>query len=176
MLRLRSQFRWAGDRFAFDPSLSIVLTLALLVAGCGGRADHAPTADARVIAPPQPHFRSALAAPSTELEADGIPVQRAPLIERTRIPVDSSEPFSPNYGAPSRPERSADANRRLTIADAPKSHVQSADHGILNTSVNSEYIAFSDTASARARVSVRDLPDDLPPDFRERLIVTNALR
>jgi hypothetical protein len=26
------------------------------------------------------------------------------------------------------------------------------------------------------RVSVRDLPEDLPPDFRERLMVSNSLR
>lgn len=176
MFRLRTCHWWAGDRFAFEPSLSIVLTLALLVAGCGGREGHAPTADARVIAPPQSHLRSALAAPPIELEADGLPTQRAPLIERTRIPVDPSEPFSPDYGAPPRPAKSAHAGEPLTMSDMRRHPGSDADHAILNRSYNSEQNAASRTSVAPTRVSVRDLPVDLPPDFRERLIVMNGLR
>lgn len=177
MFRLRTRGMRAGHRLVFDPSLSIVLSLALLVAGCGGRASHAPTADERVVAPPQSHLRSALAAPAVELEADGMPVQRAPLIERTRMPVDPSEPFSPDYGAPPlRPEKSAHASDPSTMSDMRGHPGADVDHAILNRSSNSEQNTVSRTNVAPNRVSVRDLPDDLPPDFRERLIVMNGLR
>lgn len=151
MLRLRT-WRSAGRRLVFDPSLSLVLSLALIVAGCGGRSGHAPTADARVVAPPQPHFRAALAPPPTEMEADGLPVQRAPLVQRTRVPDDPSEPFSPNYGSTpaSQPAAAPAGTRAAAPAPAVATYVR--------------------------RLSVRDLPDDLPPDFRERLIVANGLR
>lgn len=155
--------QWRSSaRLRFDPSLSLILLLSLFVAGCGGRQGHAPTADARVAAPPQSHFQAALVERPIELEADGLPVQRAPLMRRTRMPDDPSEPFSPNYGNPPVPTdqgRTAAADLRthadvksVSTANGPK-----PEHAIV-------------------RVSINDLPEDLPPDFRERLIVSNALR
>ena len=143
-------WRRAGDRPVFDSSLTIVLSLALLVAGCGGRSGHAPTADARVASPPQPQFRAALVPPAAELEDDGLPVQRAPLVQRTRYPDDPSEPFSPNYGKvpPAVP---------AALPAAPTA-------------------GRAATAATVTKVSLHDLPDDLPPDFRERLIVARGLR
>ncbi|MGD9667946.1 MAG: hypothetical protein AB7U75_02705 [Hyphomicrobiaceae bacterium] len=176
MLRLRSRCWRVGDRFLFDPSLSIVLSLALLVAGCGGREGHAPTADARVVAPPQAHFRSALAAPPADLEADGLPVQRAPLMERTRGPVDPSEPFSRDYGSPSQRAKSADATLGSTVSVRRNFPSNGADHALVNRVGNSEHNVPADAMTVSSRVSVRDLPDDLPPDFRERLIVMGGLR
>jgi len=177
MFCLRFRRWWIGARFVFDPSLSIVFILALLVAGCGGRADHAPTADSRVTAPLQPHFRSALAAPAAEIEGDGLPAQRAPLLERTRVPVDPSEPFSPNYGGPPQSEKSADAAWTPTVTrDRQSSAASGNGYSLVNSAVFSKQIAPSDSDAVRSRISVRDLPDDLPPDFRERLIVMNGLR
>lgn len=186
MLRLRFRHgairhRAIGDRFIFDPSLSIVLALTLLVAGCGGRSDYATTADARVAVPPQAHFRSALAAPSAEMEGDGLPVQRAPLVERTRFRADPSEPFSPNYGAQPPRDKSVDAAPRLPSTQ-PRLSVPAKDddHAHLNRSQSASQPASQSVASEPAATippfSVSDLPDDLPPDFRERLIVMNQLR
>jgi len=177
MFRLRSSRRLAGGRFVFDPSLSIVLTLALLLAGCGGRGSHAPTADARVATPPQSQFRSALAVPASELEADGLPMQRPPLIERTRIPVDPSEPFSPDYGSSPVSGKSAKvdwlspvSSQTLAIGAIESEHAVVMGDGVR------EYSARAAVGPVPSYVSIRDLPDDLPPDFRERLIVMNELR
>lgn len=48
-----------------------------------------------------------------ELEADGLPSQMPPPVNRRREPDDPSEPFSPNYG------RSPVAPQRTTIAPDP---------------------------------------------------------
>lgn len=161
MLVLRSRHRRAGGSLRFDPSLTLILLLSMLVAGCGERKGYAPTADARVAAPPQAQFRATLADRQVELEADGLPVQRAPLLRRTRMPDDPSEPFSPNYGGPPpmANERSArdDAAARAQVR-------QAAAHAAIRSE------------QPVVQVSVRDLPEDLPPDFRERLIVSSVLR
>mgnify|MGYP001491156129 CR=1 FL=1 len=156
MFRLRTWQR-AGERLLLDPSLALAFSLALIVAGCGARSGHAPTADARVSAPPNSQFRAALVQPpQVELEADGLPVQRAPLIRRTRLPDDPSEPFSPNYG--SQPSVVPQPT------DAPAAPPARRDQAAIYASPNV------------VRMSLRDLPDDLPPDFRERMIVANGLR
>ena len=127
--------------------------MALVLAGCSSRNDsYATAADPRVAAPPRYEGRTAVAvAPEQEMEADGLPAQRPPLMSRNKRAVDPSEPFSPNYGAPA---QSAMSNK---TADALPPERE------------------TDRARVMA-VSVRDLPDDLPPDFRERLIVVNGLR
>lgn len=183
MFRLRPRQWRVGGRFLPEPSLSIALTLALLVAGCGERAGHAPTADGRVIAPPQPHFRSALAAPPVEMEDDGLPVQRAPLFERTRMPVDPSEPFSPNYGAPAaRPTPAGGITSvpmqrpSMDMSEQAAARAMNGDHALVKPVVVQRDFVPEDRAASASGISVRDLPDDLPPDFRERLIVMNGLR
>jgi hypothetical protein len=161
MVRLRSRPWRMSDRLRFDPSPFIVLVLAMLVAGCGNRAGHAPTAEVRVVAPPHPHFRTAVTAPPVEMEADGLPDQRAPLIRRTHMPDDPSEPFSPNYG---NPQAAVGIGNSVQVKLDPHEDVKPQDV----VSMRSDLPVV--------RVSVRDLPEDLPPDFRERLIVSNSLR
>lgn len=177
MLRSSCHHRGAGEWLLFNPSLTIVLTLALLVAGCGGRDGYAPTADARVAAPPQSHLRSALAAPPVETEGDGLPAQRAPLMNRTRSHIDPTEPFSPNYGAPPQADKSADSRWSPTTTQSKRVvMMKENDHAHLSNSVVSNADAKTPNEAKITRISVRDLPDDLPPDFRERLIVMNGLR
>ncbi len=159
MVCLRSRPWWMSDRLRFDPSLFIVLVLLMLVAGCGNRAEHAPTADERVVAPPDPHFRTAVTAPPVEMEVDGLPVQRGPLIRPTHMPDDPREPFSPNYG---NPQVAVGAGRSVQVTLDPHEDVNPQDV----VSIHSDLSVV--------RVSVRDLPEDLPPDFRERLIVSNS--
>lgn len=172
MFRLRASAVRAGDRLLTDSSLSLALTLALMVAGCGGRQDHAPTADARVAAPPASQVQVVLTEHKVEMEDDGLPAQTPPLMRTMRIPDDPTEPFSRNYGGAQVPlirakstpslvgnERRADANIQTLLGRTlytPAEPAPAAESGV--------------------RISARDLPADLPPDFRERLIVANGLR
>jgi hypothetical protein len=53
-----------------------------------------------------------------ELEADGLPSQVAPPVNRRRDADDPSEPFSPNYGKPNSGSPGA-GPQRTTIAPTP---------------------------------------------------------
>ena len=49
------------------------------------------------------HQQVAVIAPSrVVIEDDGMPAQHPPRLRRGAVPDDPSEPFSPNYGSPSR--------------------------------------------------------------------------
>ncbi len=158
---MRIRQRRAIGQLQLETWLSLILVLSLLVAGCGGRQGHAPTADARVAAPPESQFRAALVERPVQLEADGLPVQSEPLMQRTRTPDDPSEPFSPNYGNP--PLRT---NLGRAALAEERAH---ADVKPLSTGFQ------QGVERLVAHVYVRNLPEDLPPDFRERLIVSHAL-
>ncbi|MFN3869344.1 MAG: hypothetical protein ACK4MF_09790 [Hyphomicrobiaceae bacterium] len=88
----------------------IALLLAGFAGGCSARSQY-PAANVGAAE----HHQVAVAAPREELEDDGLPVQRPPLLERRRLPDDPSEPFSPNYG--SAPPRQADMRRPPTLPD-----------------------------------------------------------
>lgn len=98
MSSLRSRVRWAGTRAPARSLPPLSLMLALALAGCGGRSGYAPTADARVAAPPQQMAAAVFAPAEPDLEDDGRPAQTPPLMRAKPLPDDPSEPFSPNYG------------------------------------------------------------------------------
>lgn len=78
----------------------LALLVAAMVGGCGARSQY-PAAN--VGAPPPQHLAAA-----QEIEDDGLPVQRPPLVRSVRQPDDPSEPYSRNYGAsPAAPVRAA---------------------------------------------------------------------
>ncbi|MFV0368027.1 MAG: hypothetical protein ACK5KM_06165 [Hyphomicrobiaceae bacterium] len=145
----QSCMKQIGVAARLERSLPIAVICSLLVAGCGGRSDHAPTADANTAAPPR--YNAALAQPRIDMEADGLPAQSPPLVQRVSFPDDPNEPFSRNYGS------------RLNgppVHLSPSRTDEEKPRNIMPT----------------PRISLRDLPDDLPPDFRERLIVEHHLR
>lgn len=158
MSRMRSRVQRLGECVHRSAPFTTALLVALVLAGCASRSQsYAPTADVRPAPPASQAAATRLAGTGEpELEDDGLPAQRPPLVHRQRRPDDPSEPFSPNYGAP--PMRSAAAAR---VTEAPANHAP-----VTETSSASHH---------RVRLSARDLPDDLPPDFHERLIVVNGL-
>ncbi len=92
----------SGCRPARSPAmpLSCLIAIAasgLLVTACAaskGASDYqsyagAPPVRVAVVPPPKP-----------DLEADGLPAQAPPRRRPNPLPVDPSEPFSPNYGPP----------------------------------------------------------------------------
>lgn len=118
---LRSSVRKGANSLWSKPV--IALLLAGLAGGCSARSDY-QTANGGIAE----RHQVAAAGPREELEDDGLPAQRPPLLQRRRLPDDPSEPFSPNYG--SAPPRQADSHRPSTT------------------------------------------PDELPPAFRRKLVVT----
>jgi hypothetical protein len=92
----------SGCRPARSPAIPLSRLIAiaasgLLVTACAaskGASDYqsyagAPPVRAAVATPPRP-----------DLEADGLPAQAPPRRRANPLPVDPSEPFSPNYGPP----------------------------------------------------------------------------
>lgn len=134
------------------PSRNFALPIlaAVALAGCASRSEHAAS-DPRVTPPQQ--YAAAAVRPQPELEDDGLPAQRPPLLRSQRLPDDPTEPFSPNYGNPP-PSRANAIPAQRAAGSTPALQ----------------------PAVPVVRVSAFDLPDDLPPDFAERLIVTQGLR
>lgn len=73
-------------------ALIAVLAAALAQAGCA--ADHTVYSDDEGVAA----AAYAAAAPSAEVEDDGMPAQAAPSARIRQMPDDPSQPFSRNYG------------------------------------------------------------------------------
>ena len=88
----------------------LALLLAGLAGGCAARSEYS----AANVGAAERH-QVAVAGPREEIEDDGLPAQRPPLLQRRRLPDDPSEPFSPNYG--NAPPRQAETNRPSTIPD-----------------------------------------------------------
>lgn len=153
MSSLRSRAMRASTRASARALPPLSLMLALALAGCGGRSGYAPTADARVVAPPQQMAAAAVNPTEPEMEADGLPAQTPPLMRARPLPDDPSEPFSPNYGPNKSPSYGPSyGNGRSNTADVPAAVTRTADR---------------ETAGHR-------LPDDLPPYFRSRLVIANG--
>lgn len=113
----------------------VAIAFAGLVAGCSARQQYGSADDVAVAGGAQ---QVASGPVREEMEDDGLPAQRPPLQRHAPVRDDPSEPFSPNYGAPSR-----QAASRQAALERP------------------------------TRVAI---PDDLPADFRRRLIVANGDR
>ena len=154
MLVGRTCTQRVGTTGRLELTLTIVVTLSLVVAGCGGKSGHAPTVNENVVAPSR--YNAALARPRTELEADGLPVQSPPLSRRVRFPDDPDEPYSRNYGS--------SLSVGLQPGTSSRQEQSGQDKASLRNNINT------------LRISQQDLPEDLPPDFRERIIVEQHLR
>ena len=110
---LRSSVR-KGAKSVFSGSLWSKPVLALMLAGFAGGCSARSEYPAAYVSADDRH-QVAAATPREELEDDGLPVQRPPLLQRRRLPDDPSEPFSPNYG--NAPPRQAENHRPSTIPD-----------------------------------------------------------
>lgn len=85
--------RVCGPVFSAWSKPALAILLAALSSGCATRSDYAA---ANVGAPPPQH----VAAAPQDIEDDGLPVQRPPLVRSVQQPDDPSEPYSRNYGTP----------------------------------------------------------------------------
>lgn len=105
---LRFTARKGGIALWSKPMLALLL--AGLAGGCSARSEY-PAANVGAA----DRHQIAAVAPREEIEDDGLPVQRPPLLNRRKSPDDPSEPFSPNYGQP--PARQAANERPARIPD-----------------------------------------------------------
>lgn len=119
----------------------VAFALAGLLAGCSARSEYGPIANVGMTAEAQ---RIAAAPVREEMEDDGLPAQRPPLMRSAPLPDNPNEPFSRNYGGPASPR---------PATPRPETPRQAA-----------------------YRPERPAIPDDLPPDFRRRLIVATGDR
>jgi hypothetical protein len=78
----------------------VLAGFALSLAGCASNADR-PDGSAYVRGPQVAEQQPPPG--RVELEDDGLPVQSPPVTPPRALPDDPREPFSPNYGGPSKP-------------------------------------------------------------------------
>jgi hypothetical protein len=75
----------------------VAFAVAGALAGCSARSDYGPAANVGMNAEAQ---RIAAAPVREEMEDDGLPAQRPPLLRANPRPDNPNEPFSRNYGGP----------------------------------------------------------------------------
>jgi hypothetical protein len=97
------------------------------------------------------HVSPQVVAQATEMEDDGLPVQTAPSARVRMAPDDPSEPFSRNYGGsnPSAVRKEAKPEEHYEQVPADRAPVPQ---------------------QAMKLPLPGDLPDDLPADFRKKLV------
>jgi len=108
---------WSGHmppRSASVLSRSLLVVLALMVAGCAPSGHYTP--QSWNAGGPQPAVAD-VRRPRVEMEGDGLPAQTPPLRRERSEPDDPREPFSPNYGSPSAPTA---AKKAAALASATR--------------------------------------------------------
>ncbi|MCB1521868.1 MAG: hypothetical protein KDJ37_15020 [Hyphomicrobiaceae bacterium] len=142
---------------AWGPGVTVAVIVSMAIGGCSSRSAERAEPDVRVAAPyAGPAARSAsVEPPSEEMEADGLPAQRPPLLRPRRGQDDPSEPFSPNYG------RVAEGSGTSSwVARASYSEPVGGSAGASTARLRDDRYAPDDNY----------IPDDLPPDVRRRLV------